>query len=57
MLLEDRRDGYLHRIESNWSGVGLLNPHGSEAVYLGILLHAKVAPVMVIGDPDGREKE
>jgi hypothetical protein len=57
VLLEDRRDGYLRWIEKNWGGVGLLNPHGSEAIYLGILLHAKVTPVKVSGDPDGREKE
>ena len=57
MLFEDRRDGYLHWIKNNWGGVGLLDPHGSEAIYLGITLRAKVTPVMVSGDPDGGEKK
>jgi len=57
VLLGDSADGYLHRIERSWGGVGLLSPHGSGAMYLEILLHAKVTSVMVNGDPDEREEK
>jgi len=57
VLLEDSTDGYLHRIERSWGGVGVLGPHGSGAIYLEILLHAKVTSVMVNGGPDERDEK
>ena len=56
VLLEDSTDRYLHRIERSWGGGGVLAPHGFGAIYLGILLHAKVTSVMVNGSPDEREE-
>ena len=45
------------RIERSWGGVGVLDPHGSGAIYLEILLHAKVTSVMVNGGPDERDEK